>query len=60
MHGIPTMISIKLALLGIVDDFQGIISSAATILRVWDDLGSAKVILKTSLCSLAPHDHFLF
>ena len=24
-----------------------------------DDLGSAKVILKTSLCSLAPHDHFL-
>ena len=45
---------------GIVDDFRGIISFAATILRLWDDLGSAKVILKTSLCSLAPHDHFLF
>ena len=29
----------------IVDDFPGIISSAATILRLWDDLGSAKVIL---------------
>ena len=55
MHGTPTMISIKLALLGIVDDFRGIISSTATILRLWDDLGSAKVILKTSLCSLAPH-----
>ncbi|KAJ9690162.1 hypothetical protein PVL29_012688 [Vitis rotundifolia] len=27
---------------GIVDDFPGIISSAATILRLWDDLGSAK------------------
>ncbi|KAL6333221.1 hypothetical protein AAG906_028404 [Vitis piasezkii] len=27
---------------GIVDDFRGIISFAATILRLWDDLGSAK------------------
>ena len=31
----------------IVDDFPGIISSAATILRLWDDLGSAQVILRT-------------
>ncbi|XP_034698596.1 (3S,6E)-nerolidol synthase 1-like isoform X4 [Vitis riparia] len=27
----------------LVDDFPGIISSTATILRLWDDLGSAKV-----------------
>lgn len=27
----------------LVDDFPGIISSTATVLRLWDDLGSAKV-----------------
>lgn len=29
----------------IVDDCPGIITSVATILRLWDDLGSAKVLI---------------